>query len=57
MFDFEDVPNIEAVPNALEFFGNTPNIGDNDHALTLYLKDDCFSQVSLWNQRILEGIH
>jgi hypothetical protein len=33
LFSFEDGPNIEAVPNASDFFGNTPNIGDNDCAL------------------------
>jgi hypothetical protein len=28
-FGFKNIPNIEAFPNASEFFGNTPNIFDN----------------------------
>jgi hypothetical protein len=40
MFSFENGPNIEAVPNACELFGNTLNI--------LHLKKDgCFSLASL----------
>jgi hypothetical protein len=30
MFSFERGPNTEAVPNASEFFGNTPNISDKN---------------------------
>jgi hypothetical protein len=32
MFSFENDPNIEAVPNMSEFFGNTLAY-DNDHAM------------------------
>jgi hypothetical protein len=33
MFSFKDGPNIEAVPNAPEFFGDTFNIGYKTRAL------------------------
>jgi hypothetical protein len=33
MFRFENGPNTEAAPNAIEFSGSTPNIRDNDRAM------------------------
>jgi hypothetical protein len=36
MFSLENGPNIETVSNSSEFFGNTPNISDNDHAMVCF---------------------
>jgi hypothetical protein len=52
MFSFENGPDIETVPNASEFLGDTLNIWDNDRAMIYYLKKDgCFSMALLWGHR------
>jgi hypothetical protein len=38
MFSFENGPNIEAVPSASEFFGNTPNVWDSDRTIICFIR-------------------
>jgi hypothetical protein len=37
MFNFENGPEIETVPNASEFLGNALSIWDNDSALVYFV--------------------